>query len=124
PRRLLPRQRALGRRRPRRRHRFLLRLRRHPLYDVAIVVNDWCVNPDATLDHKRAHAFIHGYSVLRPMEAFERDLWPVMLRRAALRTWLGRLGYNYFPRDSHMTIDKDHEFSRRLLEHHIGNAHQ
>jgi len=92
------------------------------LYDVAIAVNDWCVNEDATLDHRRARAFIHGYSELRPLESFERELWPVMLRRAALRTWLGRLGYNYFPRDSHMTIPKDHEFSRRLLEHHIAHA--
>ena len=92
------------------------------LYDVAIAVNDWAVNADATLDHRRAHAFILGYSELRPLEEFERELWPVMLRRAALRTWLGRLGYNYFPRDSHMTIPKDHEFSRRLLEHHIAHA--
>ena len=92
------------------------------LYDVAIGVNDWCVRPDATLDHARAHAFIAGYEALRPLESFERELWPVMLRRAALRTWLGRLGYNYFPRDSHMTIPKDHEFSRRLLEHHIAHA--
>ena len=91
-------------------------------YDVAIAVNDWCVNPDATLEHTRAHAFIKGYESRRPLESFERSLWPVMLRRAALRTWLGRLGYNYFPRDSHMTIPKDHEFSRRLLEHHIAHA--
>jgi homoserine kinase type II len=92
------------------------------LFDVAIAVNDWCVRADATLDHDRAHAFIAGYSELRPLEANERELWPVMLRRAALRTWLGRLGYNFFPRDSHMTIPKDHEFSRRLLEHHIAHA--
>ena len=92
------------------------------LYDVAIGVNDWCVNRDATLDHARAHAFLRGYHRLRPLEDLERSLWPVMLRRAALRTWLGRLGYNYFPRDSHMTIPKDHEFSRRLLEHHIAHA--
>jgi homoserine kinase type II len=91
-------------------------------YDVAIGVNDWCVNRDATLDHARAHAFLEGYEELRPLESFERELWPVMLRRAALRTWLGRLGYNYFPRDSHMTIPKDHAFSRRLLEHHIAHA--
>src|SRR5437868_2896932 len=92
------------------------------LYDVAIGVNDWCVNADATLDHARAHAFLKGYHTLRPLEDLERSLWPAMLRRAALRTWLGRLGYNYFPRDSHMTIPKDHEFSRRLLEHHIAHA--
>jgi homoserine kinase type II len=91
-------------------------------YDVAIAVNDWCVNADATLDQARAHAFIAGYETLRPLESFERSLWPVMLRRAALRTWLGRLGYSHFPRDSHMTIPKDHEFSRRLLEHHVAHA--
>jgi len=45
-----------------------------------------------------------------------------MLRRAALRTWLGRLGYTHFPRASRMTIPKDHEFSRRLLENHIAHA--
>jgi len=93
------------------------------LYDMAIGVNDWCVNPDATLDHARAHAFIAGYETKRELEGLERELWPVMLRRAALRTWLGRLGYNHFPRDSHMTIPKDHEFSRRLLEHHVAHAH-
>ncbi len=93
------------------------------LYDVAIAVNDWCVEPDATLDHARARAFVEGYEGRRPLTELERELWPVMLRRAALRTWLGRLGYNHFPRESEMTIPKDHEFSRRLLEHHIARSH-
>ena len=92
-------------------------------YDVAIAVNDWCVNPDATLDARRTRAFLQGYEHHRPFEEVERELWPVMLRRAALRTWLGRLGYNHFPRESEMTIPKDHGFSRRLLEHHIAHAH-
>ena len=92
------------------------------VYDIAIAVNDWCVNPDATLDPVRTREFVAGYERNRPLEDMERELWPVMLRRAALRTWLGRLGYNYFPRDSHMTIPKDHAFSRRLLEHHISHA--
>ena len=91
-------------------------------YDLAIGVNDWCATPEAAIDAQRAQAFIAGYETLRPLEPFERTLWPVMLRRAALRTWLGRLGYNYFPRDSHMTILKDHAFSRRLLEHHVAHA--
>jgi homoserine kinase type II len=91
-------------------------------YDVAIAVNDWCVNRDATLDPAREAAFLEGYGSLRPFESLETELWNAMLRRAALRTWLGRLGYNHFPRDSHMTIPKDHAFSRRLLEHHIARA--
>ena len=91
-------------------------------YDIAIGVNDWCVTPEARIDAERAHAFLAGYEARRPLTDFERNLWPVMLRRAALRTWLGRLGYNHFPRQSEMTIPKDHGFSRRLLEHHIANA--
>jgi homoserine kinase type II len=92
-------------------------------YDLAIAVNDWCVAPSATLDADRAAAFVDGYQGERPLEDLEREMWPVMLRRAALRTWLGRLGYAHFPRESHMTISKDDAFSRRLLEHHIAHAH-
>ncbi len=92
-------------------------------YDVAIAVNDWCVKGDATLDGARTAAFLEGYGRERPLEDLEREMWPVMLRRAALRTWLGRLGYTHFPRPSEMTIPKDHGFSRRLLEQHIAHAH-
>lgn len=92
------------------------------IYDLAIAVNDWCATPEAALDAARSAAFIEGYERERPLEDRERADWPVMLRRAALRTWLGRLGYNHFPRESHMTIPKDHAFSRRLLEHHVARA--
>ena len=94
------------------------------LYDLAITANDWCTTASPTLDPARARALVAGYEELRPLTDFERELWPVMLRRAALRTWLGRIGYNHFPRDSHMTIPKDHEYSRRLLEHHIAHARE
>jgi len=93
-------------------------------YDLAIAVNDWCASATAALDSGRAKALIEGYETRRPLTELERSLWPVMLRRAALRTWLGRLGYNHFPKESHMTIPKDHEFSRRLLEHHIEHARE
>src|SRR6185503_6253123 len=73
-------------------------------YDLAIAVNDWCTTPEGTLDDARTEAFVEGYERERPLEDGERAQWPAMLRRAALRTWLGRLGYNHFPRESHMTI--------------------
>jgi homoserine kinase type II len=94
------------------------------LYDLAIAANDWCTTPGAALDPARSRALIAGYEQLRPLTDLERSLWPVMLRRAALRTWLGRIGYNHFPQDSHMTIPKDHEYSRCLLEHHIAHARE
>lgn len=92
------------------------------VYDLAITANDWCTTAEPTLDRAKARSLLAGYEELRPLTDLEREMWPVMLRRAALRTWLGRIGYNHFPQDSHMTIPKDHEFSRRLLEHHIAHA--
>jgi homoserine kinase type II len=94
------------------------------LYDLAITVNDWCVNADATLDHERADALIEGYQDIRVLEDNERALWPAMLRRAALRTWLGRIGYTHFPQDGELTHAKDHEFTESLLRHHIECARE
>jgi len=92
------------------------------LYDLAITVNDWCVNADATLDSARADMLIAGYREVRDFEENENALWPAMLRRAALRTWLGRIGYSFFPQDGHITHAKDHGFSEKLLRYHILNA--
>lgn len=92
------------------------------LFDLAITVNDWCILPDATLDAARHDAMVAGYREGRELEADEGALWPVMLRRAALRTWLGRLGYSHFPQAGEMVIVKDHAFSERLLRHHITHA--
>lgn len=92
------------------------------LYDVAITVNDWCINDDATLDLARADALLRGYRHVRELEDNELALWPAMLRRAALRTWLGRLGYRHFPQNGELTHSKDHGFSERLLRHHIQHA--
>lgn len=88
-------------------------------YDLAITVNDFCTTPSATLDSQRLSAMLQGYAAVRPLSGSEIALWPAMLRRAALRTWLGRLGYNYFPREATHTVPKDHAFSMALLEHHV-----
>jgi len=92
------------------------------LYDLAITVNDWCATAEAALDPARAAAMLEGYDAHRPLTDLEREMWPVMLRRAALRTWLGRLEYNHFPQAAEVTIAKDHAHSRRLLEHHVAHA--
>ncbi len=92
------------------------------LFDVAITVNDWCLDfaayPQAALDNDKLNQLIAGYASVRPWTAAEHAAWPQMLRAAALRTWLGRLGYHYFPRDSELTHPKDHPFTQKLLTLH------
>lgn len=86
------------------------------LYDLAIVVNDWCCNPDGSLDIPRSQACINAYQAVRPWEAQEPPYWQATLRAAALRFWLSRLDAQLNPRDGDMILQKDPaEFRDKLL---------
>ena len=37
------------------------------LFDVAVTLNDWCVEPDGALDRARADAFLAAYHAVRPV---------------------------------------------------------
>lgn len=88
------------------------------LFDLAITVNDWCVNKDLSLDTELTSAMTGAYMQTRPLGQDETEAWPVMLRAAALRFWLSRLYDKHFPRPGEMTHTHDPDVLKNVLIHH------
>jgi len=85
------------------------------LYDLAITVNDWCSNPDGSLNTLRASAMLESYMNKRPLLDEEVQAWTMMLRAAALRFWLSRLHDKHFPKEGEMTHIKDPNMFKDIL---------
>lgn len=63
----------------------------YPLFDLAVIANDWCFRNDAAASAQCQHALVSGYSAVRPPTSIEQQLWPQFLALAALRFWVSRL---------------------------------
>lgn len=92
------------------------------LYDLAVVVNDWCCHADGSLDDARYQACVQAYQQTRPWNALEQTHWLAMLRAAALRFWLSRWVAKLNPRDGALTQQKDPSEFRDKLRQRVALA--
>ena len=60
-------------------------------YDLAICVNAWCFEPDASFNITKGRAMIENYRRRRPLNAEEIEAFPALARGAAMRFLLTRL---------------------------------
>lgn len=91
-------------------------------YDLAITLNDWCVDPDGRPNPARWQMMSLAYRSARELTTAERQAWPLVLRAAALRFYLSRLYDWTFPREGDVVHVKDPAQYRRILEWHRQQA--
>lgn len=89
------------------------------LYDLAIAANDWCIVENEKLNEVHMLSMLQAYHYTRPLTSTERNVWPVVLRAAALRFWISRLYDYYLPREGELTHAKNPDYFRRILQSHL-----
>jgi homoserine kinase type II len=84
------------------------------IFDIAVLLNDWCIDADNELVDSRVSEVLGAYQQQRRLQAAEIDALPLMLRLAALRFWLSRLYDSVFPLSGDLTFVKDPDQFRNM----------
>jgi homoserine kinase type II len=94
------------------------------VYDVAVCLNAWCFEPDASLNVTKARGLLAAYQAVRPLSADEIAALPLLCRGSALRFLLTRL-YDWLNTpDKALVVKKDPlEYYKKLRFHRsVGDA--
>ena len=96
----------------------------HWLFDVAVAVNDWCIHHvTGELLPEYVTAWLSAYQSVRPLTKDERQMWPYMLRAAALRFWISRLYDYHVPRPAQTLTPHDPTHFERILRLRMTQHH-
>ena len=87
-------------------------------YDIAICLNAWCFESDASFNITKARAFLQAYEGVRPLSADELAALPTLARGAALRFLLTR-SYDWLNTDGEALVKRKdpNEYLRKLRFH-------
>ena len=84
------------------------------VFDIAVLLNDWCINSEGLLVATRVSSMLDAYQQQRQLETIELEALPLMLRLSALRFWLSRLYDKHFPLSGELTFIKSPDAFRRI----------
>jgi homoserine kinase type II len=87
-------------------------------YDIAICLNAWCFESDASFNITKARAFLQAYEGVRLLNANELAALPTLARGAALRFLLTR-SYDWLNTDGEALVKRKdpNEYLRKLRFH-------
>lgn len=93
------------------------------LFDIAVTVNDWCIDAAGELNQQRTQAFLQAYHLVRPLSRVEENSWRAMLRAAAFRFWISRLWDFYLPRAAKVLVPHDPGHFEKVLKARISTLY-
>jgi homoserine kinase type II len=85
------------------------------IYDIAIAINDWCIDDDGKINTLLCSDFIKGYESERRLTDNENEYLNSALRLAALRFWLSRLEDFHNAKEGVITTIKDPNHFKYIL---------
>jgi homoserine kinase type II len=92
------------------------------LFDLAVCLNDWCIDIDTGALHvDKTAALLAAYQGVRPLIGAERQLLNPMLRAGALRFWTSRLWDFHLPREASMLTPHDPAHFERVLRQRLAH---
>ncbi len=91
------------------------------LYDLAIVVNDWCLDHQGHINSEHYQELLKSYAKKRPFNDDEKHCWPYFLSVCALRFWISRiLAQKKASKNPYsLNIEKDPEQYKLILKQHL-----
>ncbi|NQY96628.1 MAG: homoserine kinase [Henriciella sp.] len=92
-------------------------------YDLAVCMNAWAFETDGAFNFSKGANLIAGYESVRPLEAAERNAFPLLCRGAALRFFLTRLvDWTETPQDALVKPKDPLDYAARLRFHRTAKS--
>lgn len=86
------------------------------IYDIAIVINDWCINADGSINEEYKNIFFQAYESERKITMEEWSALKYFLRLASMRFLISRYHDLFYQKVSEMNKPKDPKFFLKILQ--------
>jgi len=91
------------------------------IYELAVVINDWCVNHDGSINRVKYDNFIKSYNSVRELSLSETKQLNNAMIASGLRYYLSRLIDMIFPKVGEITHIKDPSVFEKIILKRINN---
>jgi homoserine kinase type II len=92
------------------------------IYELAVIINDWCVNKDGSVNLMKYNSFLNSYNLERKLTAIEKKQMNNAMIAAGLRFYLSRLVDMIFPKVGEITHIKDPSAFETIVKKRINSA--